>query len=149
MHAVLILWDDFAQPWVVHCLQVALDREWYDQEEGGAQIDETHNPFLGDQKLFQKKEAEMQQKMKRRDGSTMTLAQSKRQNEFQKDMNAWEENRMLTSGVVRMREVSPAVWFIFVIYSQGRYCFAIGVECSWAQPGIAQSLTCVVAGLVP
>lgn len=84
---------------------MALDREWYDQEEGGAQIDETHNPFLGDENLFAKKEAEMQQKMKRRDGSNMTLAQSKRANELQKDMNAWEENRMLTSGVVRMREV--------------------------------------------
>ena len=82
-----------------------MDREWYDQEEGGAQIDETHNPFLGDENLFAKKEAEMQQKMKRRDGSNMTLAQSKRANELQKDMNAWEENRMLTSGVVRMREV--------------------------------------------
>ena len=85
--------------------QVQLDREWYDQEEGGAQVDETHNPFLGDEALFAKKEAEMQQKMKRRDGSNMTLAQSKRANELQKDMNAWEENRMLTSGVVRMREV--------------------------------------------
>ena len=82
-----------------------LDREWYDQEEGGAQVDETHNPFLGDEAVFAKKEAEMQQKMKRRDGSNMTLAQSKRANELQKDMNAWEENRMLTSGVVRMREV--------------------------------------------
>ena len=87
-------------------MQVQLDREWYDQEEGGAQVDETHNPFLGDEVLFAKKEAEMQQKMKRRDGSNMTLAQSKRANELQKDMNAWEENRMLTSGVVRMREVS-------------------------------------------
>ena len=85
--------------------QVQLDREWYDQEEGGAQVDETHNPFLGDEAVFAKKEAEMQQKMKRRDGTNMTLAQSKRANELQKDMNAWEENRMLTSGVVRMREV--------------------------------------------
>ena len=91
-------------------LQVQLDREWYDQEEGGAQVDETHNPFLGDEALFAKKEAEMQQKMKRRDGSNMTLAQSKRANELQKDMNAWEENRMLTSGVVRMREVSTSDW---------------------------------------
>lgn len=91
-------------------LQVQLDREWYDQEEGGAQVDETHNPFLGDEALFAKKEAEMQQKMKRRDGSNMTLAQSKRANELQKDMNAWEENRMLTSGVVRMREVSFPAW---------------------------------------
>ena len=86
-----------------------LDREWYDQEEGGAQVDETHNPFLGDEAVFAKKEAEMQQKMKRRDGSNMTLAQSKRANELQKDMNAWEENRMLTSGVVRMREVGRPV----------------------------------------
>ena len=90
-------------------VQVQLDREWYDQEEGGAQVDETHNPFLGDEQLFAKKEAEMQQKMKRRDGSNMTLAQSKRANELQKDMNAWEENRMLTSGVVRMREVSAVL----------------------------------------
>ena len=92
-----------------YALQVQLDREWYDQEEGGAQVDETHNPFLGDEALFAKKEAEMQQKMKRRDGSNMTLAQSKRANELQKDMNAWEENRMLTSGVVRMREVSKVI----------------------------------------
>ncbi len=90
---------------LIAVLQVQLDREWYDQEEGGAQVDETHNPFLGDEAVFAKKEAEMQQKMKRRDGSNMTLAQSKRANELQKDMNAWEENRMLTSGVVRMREV--------------------------------------------
>lgn len=95
-------------------LQVALDREWYDQEEGGAQVDETHNPFLGDEALFAKKEAEMQQKMKRRDGSQMTLAQSKRANELQKDMNAWEENRMLTSGVVRMREVGFADVFLSI-----------------------------------
>lgn len=94
---------------LVAALQVQLDREWYDQEEGGAQVDETHNPFLGDEAVFAKKEAEMQQKMKRRDGSNMTLAQSKRANELQKDMNAWEENRMLTSGVVRMREVGRPV----------------------------------------
>ena len=72
-------------------------------------VDETHNPFMGDDALFAKREAEMQKKMKRRDGSTMTLAQSKRASELQKDMNAWEENRMLTSGVVRMREVSRGV----------------------------------------
>ena len=87
-------------------LQVQLDREWYDREENDMNVDETHNPFMGDDALFAKREAEMQKKMKRRDGSTMTLAQSKRASDLQKDMNAWEENRMLTSGVVRMREVS-------------------------------------------
>ena len=68
-------------------------------------MDETHNPFLGDEALFQKREVEMQKKMTRRDGSTMSLAQSKRASELQKDMNAWEENRLFTSGVARAREV--------------------------------------------
>ena len=69
-------------------------------------MDETHDPFLGDEALFAKRDAEMQQKLKRRDGSTMTLAQSKRANEMNKDLNAWEENRLFTSGVARARQVS-------------------------------------------
>ncbi len=68
-------------------------------------MDETHDPFLGDEALFAKRDAEMQQKLKRRDGSTMTLAQSKRANEMNKDLNAWEENRLFTSGVARARQV--------------------------------------------
>ena len=35
----------------------------------------------------------------------MTLAQSKRMASIHADHNAWEENRMVTSGVVRLREV--------------------------------------------
>ena len=42
----------------------------------------------------------------RRDGSTMTLAQSKRASELQNDINAWEENRLFRSGVVRLKEAS-------------------------------------------
>lgn len=68
-------------------------------------MDETHNPFVGDEKLFDKRAAEMQKRLTRRDGSVMTLAQSKRASEVQKDINAWEENRLFTSGVVRAREV--------------------------------------------
>ena len=75
------------------------------REEDGGNVDETHDPFLGDDKLFAKRDAEMQQKLKRRDGSTMTLAQSKRANEMNKDLNAWEENRLFTSGVARARQV--------------------------------------------
>lgn len=112
--------------------QVQLEREWYDQEEDGTAVDETHNPFLGDEQLFAKRQAEMQQKLKRRDGSTMTLAQSKRASELQKDMNAWEENRLFTSGVVRMKEVCClptldaltaalsqrfAAWFLIMVQS--------------------------------
>jgi hypothetical protein len=40
----------------------------------------------------------MQKRMQRRDGTMMSLAASKRANELQKDMNAWEENRLMTSG---------------------------------------------------
>ncbi len=35
----------------------------------------------------------------------MSLAQTKKLNELDKDMNAWEENRLMTSGVVRLKEV--------------------------------------------
>lgn len=35
----------------------------------------------------------------------MTLSQSKRASELQKDINAWEENRLFRSGVVRLKEV--------------------------------------------
>ena len=63
-------------------------------------MDEAHNPFLGDEAdpLLKKREEAMQKRLQRRDGSMMTLAQSKRANELQKDMNAWEENRLMTSG---------------------------------------------------
>jgi len=87
-----------------------LDRDWYDREEGGGGVDETHDPFLGDEATFQKleekqkQEAQRQKHLTRRDGSQMSLAQSKRHSEVQKDINAWEENRLLTSGVVRARE---------------------------------------------
>ena len=103
-------------------------------------MDETHNPFLGDEALFAKKEAEMQQKMKRRDGSNMTLAQSKRANELQKDMNAWEENRMLTSGVVRMREVStaflPHLCFLACSEVHSAHCFLHIVVLQYQQPAV-------------
>lgn len=78
----------------------------YDQEEGGG-VDETHEAFVGDDALFEKRAAEMQKKMTRRDGSTMTLAQSKRASELQRDITAWEENRLFRSGVVSLREARP------------------------------------------
>ena len=38
------------------------EREWYQQEEGGG-VDETHDPFLGDSALFEKRAQQMQSKM--------------------------------------------------------------------------------------
>ena len=81
----------------------------YDREEEGGGVDETHDPFVGDDALFEKRAAEMQKKLTRRDGSMMTLAQSKRASELQRDINAWEENRLFRSGVVRLREVCPVL----------------------------------------
>ncbi|GMH38447.1 hypothetical protein BSKO_06331 [Bryopsis sp. KO-2023] len=86
--------------------QIQLDRDWYDQEEFGRGVDENRNPFLGDDALMEKRKTELQEKFKRRDGSTMTLAQSKRASELQRDINAWEENRLVTSGVARYKEVN-------------------------------------------
>jgi pre-mRNA-splicing factor ATP-dependent RNA helicase DHX38/PRP16 len=68
-------------------------------------VDETHGQFLGDEALFEKRATEMQKKMTRRDGSMMTLAQSKRASELQRDITAWEDNLLLRSGVASLREV--------------------------------------------
>jgi len=88
-------------------IEEQMDREWYGQEETGA-VDQSHDPFLGDaehdESLIRRKEI-AQKRLTRRDGSLMTLAQSKRASEMQRDMNAWEENRLLTSGVVNPLEV--------------------------------------------
>ena len=69
-------------------------------------MDESHEVFVGDDALFDKRAAEMQKKLTRRDGSAMTLAQSKRASELQRDITAWEENRLFRSGVVSLREVT-------------------------------------------
>lgn len=46
-------------------MEAAVDREWYDQEEGGGGVDESHNPFVGDEALFEKRSTEMAKKMVR------------------------------------------------------------------------------------
>jgi hypothetical protein len=98
----------------------------YDQEEfGGAH--EAHNPFSAaadEDALFAKRAAEMQQRMKRRDGSVMSLAASKRASELEKSLNAWEENRLLTSGVVRLKEVRKGG-------DGGWVLLALGFGCCW------------------
>ena len=83
--------------------QRAVDRQWYDDDEGGGH-GEAFNPFAGDDSSYVKREAEVQKRLTRRDGSLMTLAQSKRHNQMHLDHNAWEENRLMTSGVARLRE---------------------------------------------
>jgi len=43
-------------------MPVQADRDWYGQEEGGM-VDDTHNPFVGDESTFAKREEELQKKM--------------------------------------------------------------------------------------
>lgn len=81
-----------------------LERQWYDDLEGGGHGD-AFDPFSGDDASFAKREVELQKRFTRRDGSLMTLAQSKRVSQVNADRNAWEENRLVTSGVARLREV--------------------------------------------
>eukprot|EP00200_Dunaliella_tertiolecta_P008619 CAMPEP_0202370528 /NCGR_PEP_ID=MMETSP1127-20130417/2125_1 /ASSEMBLY_ACC=CAM_ASM_000462 /TAXON_ID=3047 /ORGANISM="Dunaliella tertiolecta, Strain CCMP1320" /LENGTH=1402 /DNA_ID=CAMNT_0048966503 /DNA_START=21 /DNA_END=4229 /DNA_ORIENTATION=- len=83
-----------------------MERDWYDHEEfGGAADREGAEPFVGDENFFQKRAADLQRRT-RKDGKMMSLAQTKRMNELEKDMNAWEENRLLTSGVARLKEIN-------------------------------------------
>lgn len=85
-----------------------LERDWYDREEGGAADDDDHDPFVADpvyDAAMKRREALLQQRLTRKDGSRMSLAASKKAGELQKDMHAWEENRLMTSGVVRQREL--------------------------------------------
>ena len=89
-----------------------LDRAWYDDDEGGGGGfggDHRADPFGGrggiNDERSRKKEAAYQKRLTRGDGRPMTLAMSKKMQGVRADHNAWEENRLVTSGVVRVREV--------------------------------------------
>jgi len=73
-----------------------IDRDWYDAEEEGA-VDMSHNPFMGDDALFAKKE----QELARRQAKKL----SARQSAMNEDNEKWELDRLFVSGVVRATEV--------------------------------------------
>lgn len=78
----------------------ALDRDWYTGDEfGHAFGDETHNPFgAGDSSWAdQQREAALSEKKNNK-------RQSARAAQKQRDVDAWETNRMLTSGVAQRRD---------------------------------------------
>lgn len=80
----------------------ALDRDWYAGDELGHTFgDESHNPFgTYDQNWAESQEAEramVEKRVGRFD------RQSARQAQKQKDIDAWETNRMLSSGVAQRR----------------------------------------------
>ncbi|KAJ4295738.1 hypothetical protein N0V88_004440 [Collariella sp. IMI 366227] len=87
----------------------ALDRDWYggDDDLGGHTFgDETHNPF-GDESGWaaQEREAALVEKKVGQFATASRTGMSARQMQKQRDVDAWETNRMLTSGVAQRRDM--------------------------------------------
>ncbi|PON50620.1 hypothetical protein PanWU01x14_221530 [Parasponia andersonii] len=82
------------------------DRAWYDREEGNTMFDaDSSSFFFGDEASFQKKEAELAKRLVRRDGTKMTLTQSKKMSQRTADNAQWEDRQLLRSGAVCGTEV--------------------------------------------
>ncbi|CAM9196742.1 unnamed protein product [Ascophyllum nodosum] len=80
------------------------DRGFYLGEDGGGADGESGNPFLGDEKKFAAKEAEMEKLRAKGEGKIAN--RSAKASQMSADQDAWENNRLLTSGAVREKEVS-------------------------------------------
>ncbi|KAF3788484.1 Pre-mRNA-splicing factor ATP-dependent RNA helicase [Nymphaea thermarum] len=81
------------------------DRAWYDREESGAMFDAESSAFILDDETSFRKEREMPKKLIRKDGTKMTLAQSKKLSQLTADNAQWEDRQLLRSGAVRGTEV--------------------------------------------
>lgn len=79
---------------------MALDRDWYGGEENGHTFgDETHNPFGGSDSTYLDQQREAALAEKKKAGRTTARSVQK-----QKDVDAWETNRMLASNVAQRRD---------------------------------------------
>lgn len=79
---------------------MALDRDWYAGDEFGHTFgDETHNPFGGADSSWADRQREVALLEKKNSKRMSSRALQK-----QKDVDAWETNRMLTSGVAQRRD---------------------------------------------
>ncbi|KAK3127120.1 hypothetical protein QOZ80_7AG0568590 [Eleusine coracana subsp. coracana] len=81
------------------------DRAWYDCEEHSTMFDGDNSMYLGDESSYKKREVLMPKKLTRRDGSLMSLAQSKKLSQMTADNAQWEDRQLLRSGAVRGTEV--------------------------------------------
>lgn len=79
--------------------QVRLDRDWYgNYDENAVAGDEENNPFAGYEDLGREAEKQMEAKQQKR--------LSAKQMQYNADNEAWENNRMQTSGVATRQEVN-------------------------------------------
>lgn len=102
--------EKFHNPEITESMRLEMeynsDRAWYDREEGNTLFDADSSSFyLGDEASVQKKEAEVTKRLVRRDGTQMTLAQSKKLSQLTADNAQWEDRQLLRSGAVRGTEV--------------------------------------------
>ncbi|GJY64314.1 pre-mRNA-splicing factor ATP-dependent RNA helicase DEAH7 [Tanacetum coccineum] len=80
------------------------DRAWYDAEEGNTAFD-GDTFYLGDEASVKKKEAEVAKRLVRKDGTPMTLTQSKKLSQLTADNAQSEDRQLMRSGAVRGTEV--------------------------------------------
>ncbi|KAK5632986.1 hypothetical protein RRF57_008700 [Xylaria bambusicola] len=92
---------DGPEPLVSQEDQLALDRDWYGGDETGGHIfgDDSHNPFGSYDISWVEQQQREAQMTARKAGKQLNARQLQRQ----KDNDAWETNRMLTSGVAQRR----------------------------------------------
>ena len=76
------------------------DRRYYDDDDGAA-ADEA---FVGDREKWQAREQEMARARAKGEGSEKLAGMSARRSQLHQDQAAWEENRLVTSGVAAERE---------------------------------------------
>lgn len=88
------------EPLVSEQDQNALDRDWYLGDESGHTFgDESHNPFGSYDTSWVEQQQREVELVEKKAGRHMNA----RQLQKQKDVDAWETNRMLTSGVAQRR----------------------------------------------
>lgn len=91
---------DGPEPFIADEETNALDRDWYAGDESGHTFgDETHNPFGGADNTWADRQREAALADKKLNKRVTAKAAQK-----QKDVDAWETNRMLTSGVAQRRD---------------------------------------------
>lgn len=91
---------DGPEPFIEDEDVAALDRDWYNGDDFGHTFgDESHNPFGGADLSWADRQREQALENKKL-GKRMTARAAQKQ----KDVDAWETNRMLTSGVAQRRD---------------------------------------------
>ncbi|GJW66695.1 pre-mRNA-splicing factor ATP-dependent RNA helicase DEAH7, partial [Tanacetum coccineum] len=80
-----------------HLMQKIHNKQRYDAEEGNTAFD-GDTFYLGDEASLKKKEAEVAKRLVRKDGTPMTLAQSKKLSQLTADNAQWEDRQLMIRG---------------------------------------------------